>query len=156
MNEYCRMRTLAFMPGKNTEVLHRWFDEVWNKKREEVIDELLAPDAPAHGLPIGFDGEKNLGPAGYKILFHAFCHAFPNISFAIEQVVEQGDKVAALCTVKGRHTGEGIGIAPTQRPVEFSGMCILRIEDGKILETWSQYDFMGMYQQLGALSLTLG
>jgi predicted ester cyclase len=144
------------MPGTNTEVLHRWFDEVWNNKCDHLIEELLSPDAPGHGLPLGANGEPNLGPDGFRILYHAFCHAFPNINFTIESTVEQGDKIAALCTVRGRHTGEGIGLAPTQRPVEFSGMCILRIEDGKIREAWNQYDFMGMYQQLGALSLTLG
>jgi len=53
------------------------------------------------------------------------------------------------------HEGEGIGVAPTNQPVEFTGMVIVRLKDGKIVESWNEFDFMKMYSQVGALTLNL-
>ncbi len=142
------------MPVQEETVIRRWFEEVWNQQREETIDELLLEDAIGHGLT---DDKGNVlrGPAGFKTLFHAFIQAYPDIHVDIEETVVQ-DREVALCTVTGTHTGEGLGVAPTLKRIEFTGLCMIRVKDGKISEAWNQFDFMNMYQQLGVLSLTLG
>ena len=61
--------------------------------------------------------------------------------------------MAARCTVRGRHRGDSLGIRATDSPVEFAGITIVRIRDGKIVEAWNNFDFMSMFQQLGALRL---
>jgi steroid delta-isomerase-like uncharacterized protein len=136
--------------SESMEVLHRWFEEVWNKGREEAIDEMFAEDAVAHGL-LDENGEELRGPAGFKPFFRKFRDAFPDIEVIIEDCICEGDKAAARCTVRAQHTGEGLGVAATGNPVEFTGMAIVRVQDGKIVEAWNNFDFMRLNQQIGLL-----
>lgn len=131
--------------------MHRWFEEVWNQGREEAIDEMLAEDGIVNGLndPQG-NPARSLGE--YKTFFRAFRQAFPNIQVTVEDTVTEGDKIAARCTVKALHEGEGIGLAPTNAAIGFTGMTIVRLKDGKIAEAWNEFDFMKMYQQLGIVT----
>ena len=136
--------------NESMEVLHRWFEEVWNKKREEAIDEMFAEEAVAHGL-LDENGEELRGPAGFKPFFRKFRDAFPDIEVTIEDCICEGDRAAARCTVRAKHTGEGLGVAATNNPVEFTGMAIVRVQDGKIVEAWNNFDFMSLNQQIGLL-----
>jgi steroid delta-isomerase-like uncharacterized protein len=136
--------------GEDTAALmRRWFEEVWNKGRDEAIDELFAEEGVANGLA-DESGEALRGPAGFKPFFRRFREAFPEIEVTVEDTVSEGDKVAARCTVRGAHRGDSLGLAATNRPVEFTGICIVRVADGKIAEAWNNFDFMSMFQQLGA------
>jgi len=66
-------------------------------------------------------------------------------------MIAEGDLVAARCSVRGKHTGDHLGFAASDSPVEFTGITIVRIKDGKIVEAWNNFDFMKMYKQIGAL-----
>lgn len=136
------------MTDKEPTLIHRWFEEVWNKGRAEAIDELLDRECVAHGLA-DESGNELRGPEGFKPFFENFRNAFPDIEVIVEETVVEGDKIAARCTVKGTHAGEGIGLAATNRRVQFTGMTMARVKDGKIAEAWNNFDFMGMFQQLG-------
>ena len=138
------------MTTESKEVMRRWFEEVWNKGREEVIDELFAEDGVAHGLS-DESGSELRGPAEFKPFFHKFRGAFPDIQLVIEDAIAEGDKVAVRCSVRARHTGEGLGMAATNQPVAITGMSITRVKDGKIVEAWNNFDFMGLFQQIGAI-----
>jgi steroid delta-isomerase-like uncharacterized protein len=127
---------------------HRWFEEVWNKGRAEAIDEMFACGGIAHGLT-DQQGNELCGPEGFKPFFESFRSAFPDLEVIVKDTVSEGDKVAARCVVRGTHRGEGIGIAPTGNPVEFTGMTIIRVRDGKIVEAWNNFDFMAMFEQVG-------
>jgi predicted ester cyclase len=81
-----------------------------------------------------------------------FREAFPNMMIVIEDMVAEGDKVVARCSVRAKHEGEFMGRAATQAPVEFTGIAIVRIDNGKIVEAWNNFDFMTMYKQVGYLS----
>jgi len=104
----------------------------------------------AHGL--SDDPASPLrGPAGF-LPFHAqFREAFPNIEVVVEDQLAEGDLVATRCSVRGKHIGDSLGFAATQSPVDFTGITITRIKDGKIVEAWNNFDFMKMYRQLGAI-----
>ena len=134
----------------NKSLIRRWFEEVWNKGRADAIPEMFAENGIAHGL--SEDVENPLrGPAGF-LPFHAqFRGAFPNLEVIVEDQVAEGDLVATRCTVRGKHTGDSLGIAATHSPVDFTGMTITRIADGRIVEAWNNFDFMKMYRQLGTL-----
>lgn len=134
------------MPADNKELLRRWFTEVWNEGRAEAIDELFAPDGIAHGLA---GGATLRGPENFKPFFRTFKDAFPDIEVVVEDMIAEGDQVAARCTVRGKHQGHTLGFAATQRPIEFVGICIARWRDGQIVEAWNNFDFLTMYQQLG-------
>jgi steroid delta-isomerase-like uncharacterized protein len=138
------------MSEKNKALIRRWFEEVWNQGRAGAISELLAEDGIVHGL--SEDAANPLrGPAGF-LPFHAqFREAFPDIEVVVEDQIAEGDMVATRCSVQGRHTGDSLGFKATQAPVEFTGVAITRIKDGKIVEAWNNFDFMKMYKQLGAI-----
>lgn len=138
----------------DAEFIHRWFNEVWNNKNADAIDEMFATDGVANGLK-DEQGNTVIGPAMYKPFHAAFLQAFPDMTITIEDTVTEGDKIAARCRATGTHCGEGIGITPCNTPVEFTFMSIVRVQDGKIAEAWNNIDFMNMYQQLGVLSLNL-
>ena len=130
----------------------RWFEEVWNKRRESAIDEMLAPDAIVHGL--SDDPAVPLrGPAGFKPFYHKFRDAFPDVKITVDQTVIEGDKIVLLCHVRGTHGGGTLGIAARNKPVSFSGTVIGVIKNGMIVEGWNHFDFLGMFQQLGAVTL---
>ena len=129
-------------------VLHRWFEEVWNQGLESSIDVLLADDAVAHGL--GDETGVDLhGPAGFKPFFRKFRAAFPDMRITVEDALMEGDRIAARCSVVATHSGPGLMPAPTNRSVSFTGMCFVRVRDGKLVEGWNNFDFLAMYQQLG-------
>ena len=142
----------GYETSDNASLIRRWFEEVWNKGREEAIDELFDEKGVAHGLA-DETGEPLRGTAGFKPFFRRFREAFPEIEVVVEDTVSEGDKVAARCTVRGRHRGDTLGFKATDSPVEFDGICIVRIREGKIIEAWNNFDFMSMFQQLGALRL---
>ena len=136
------------MTDKEPTLVHRWFEEVWNKGRAEAIDEMFDCEGIAHGLT-DEGGNELCGPEGFKPFFQSFRNAFPDLEVTVEDTVVEGDKIAARCTVKGTHAGEGVGVAATNRRVEFTGMTMVRVKDGKIAEAWNNFDFMTMFQQLG-------
>ena len=142
------------MPEEYETFMHRWFEEVWNQKSEEAIDRMCSEDVVANGLTDDA-GNAIRGIEAYKNLFRAFVSAYPNLKITVEDTISEGDKIAARCTIRAMHEGEGIGVAPTNQPVEFTGIAMVRIKDGKIVEAWNEFDFMKMYSQVGALTLNL-
>lgn len=138
------------MSEENRALIQRWFEEVWNKGREEAIDEMFAEEGIAHGLA-DESGEPLRGAAGFKPFFRKFRTAFPDIEVVVEDTISEGDKVAARCTVRGKHQSDSLGFAATQQPMEITGISIVRVRDGKIVEAWNNFDFMSMFKQLGAL-----
>ncbi|OLE54845.1 MAG: hypothetical protein AUG51_05740 [Acidobacteria bacterium 13_1_20CM_3_53_8] len=138
------------MTKENRALIHRWFEEVWNKGRTDAIDEMFAADGIAHGLS-DESGQPLRGPAGFKAFHQKFREAFPDINITIEDTVSERDKIAARCRVRGKHTGDTLGYAATHKPVEFTGITIIRVSDGQIVEAWNNFDFLTMYQQMGVI-----
>jgi steroid delta-isomerase-like uncharacterized protein len=127
--------------------MRTWFEEVWNQQKTETIYRLFSADTAIHGLP----GAPMRGHDAFKGIFDSFCGAFPDIHIDVVQTVTQGDTVVAHCRVTATHTGDGLGLPPTNRRVEFEGVTIGRIREGQFVEGWNFYDFLSMYQQIGAL-----
>jgi steroid delta-isomerase-like uncharacterized protein len=133
--------------------LHRWFEEAWNKGREEAIDEMVDPDVIAYGLTDA-EGATVRGREDFHRFFRQFRSAFPDIHVDIEETIREGDKIGAVCRVTATHQGEGLGFAATNNRAEFSGILMVRLRDGKIAEAWNYFDFMTLFGQLGVLSIT--
>jgi predicted ester cyclase len=138
------------MTASPAEIAHTWFEEVWNRGDETAIDRLFAADGLAHGIGAPADNPI-VGPARFKPFFRAFRSAFPDIRVRIVRTVSEGDMVAAHCRVTGTHHGEGLKVVPTKAPIDFWGICILRVRDGQIHEAWNSFDFLSLYQQIGVL-----
>jgi len=139
------------MSEANKELVRRWFEEVWNKGRADAIEEMFDENGIAHGLS---DDPSNplRGPRGFRPFHSTFREAFPKLKVVIEDMIAEGDKVVARCSVRARHEGEFLGRAATQSPVHFTGITIVRIYDGKIVEAWNNFDFMTLHKQVGLLS----
>jgi steroid delta-isomerase-like uncharacterized protein len=128
-------------------VARQWFEEVWNQKSIPAIHRLFATDCVARGLP----GGDMVGPAAFEGLFRMFCGAFPDIHVEVKQTITDGEWVAVVCHVTGTHTGATLPIPPTGREVRFEGIALARIAEGQIREARNCFDFLTMYQQLGAV-----
>jgi steroid delta-isomerase-like uncharacterized protein len=136
------------MTKENKALVRRWFEEVWNQGRSEVIDELMAPEAIAHGL-VDEKGAELRGPAGFKPFHQRLRGAFPDMVITVEDLIAEDDKVAARCRVRGTHLGDHLGMPATRRPIEMSGIAILRIKNSRLVEAWNNFDFLALQQQIG-------
>jgi steroid delta-isomerase-like uncharacterized protein len=114
----------------------------------ENLDEFYPPDIVWH-MP-----EQELrGIEEAKQYVSTFLGAFPDASFSVEDLIAEGDKVVSRFTARGTHQGETEEFGPaTGRQLEQEGITIHRIEGGKIVEEWSQYDNLSILQQLGLAS----
>ena len=127
------------MRDTKSTLLHRWFEEVWNQNQEDSIDRLLTATSNAHGIVAA---DQPRGPSGFKNFYREFKEQFENIHVDVKDVVSQDDMECGLAEVTARHRETG-------KNVKFSGLCMVRVEDGKIAEAWNHYDFLNLYQQLG-------
>jgi len=128
----------------NKALMRRFIEEVWNKGNLDVADEIFHPDHTSPSAP-----SLPAGAAGTKMIATAFRNAFPDYHMTIEQIAAEDDRVAARFLQSGTHEGELWGIPPTGKKVKFSEIGILRIADGKIVESWYDVDMLGMMGQLG-------
>ncbi len=136
------------MPFTGPELFEIWFEEVWNKADPAAIDKYAAADWVGHGLSLPGRPDQPRRER-FKLVHAAFRSAFPDISFTMERTVSEGDLVAAHLTVRGTHTGDGLDIPATGRPVEFSGTVIARVRNDQLVETWESWNLLEMYEQLG-------
>jgi steroid delta-isomerase-like uncharacterized protein len=133
------------MSEANKSLIRRLVEEGWNKRNLALVDELYA-DCVYHSPATGeIKGEA------LKQFLASMLAAFPDIRFTIQDQVAEGDKLVTRWSCTGTHLGELVGLAPTGKQVTFSGMAIVRIVDGKIVEQWEESDALGILQQLGAV-----
>jgi predicted ester cyclase len=125
------------MPNKNSTLTYRWMQEVWNNGREDAIDEMMDSNAEIHGI----DDIKEKGTAGFKQFFRNFKSQFPKLHVEVEDVVTENNCETSRCTVDATNA--------SGQTVQFGGMTCVKIDNGKIIEGWNNFDFMTMYQQLG-------
>jgi steroid delta-isomerase-like uncharacterized protein len=136
------------MSAAGKALVHRWFEDVWNGGRSDLIDELMAPHCVFHGL-----GPETMGPVEFKSFYHAYRGAFPDVTIRIEQSVGEENLVAVCWTGSGTHRGDTLGFPATGKSVRFHGMTMARIADNRLVEGWNSFDQLGMLQQLGVAAI---
>ncbi len=120
------------------ELLHQWFESVWNNASTESIDELLSKNVLIHGL----DGTGTTeGPASFHEFYNNFKKNFSEVNVDVSVLTHDENYAAATCTVNARSI--------TGKEISFSGITIARFKNKKVEEFWNSYDFLKMYQQLG-------
>jgi predicted ester cyclase len=134
---------MAEVEEQNKEIVKRYFELMADRNPEYM--ELSSEDYLVH-FPGGFDvsGRENL-----KKLQDSYFDAFPNLKYFFSDFVAKKDKVAMRYGDTGTHQGIFNGIQPTGRAFRGTAIGIFRLKDGKIVESWIEGDFLGMYQQLG-------
>lgn len=131
----------------NKAILHR-YQEIYNSNNldalgEVVAENLVMPKVMA-GMPPGLEGAKRV--------HETTLIGMPDWHTRIDDLIAEDDKVAARITMTGTHTGDFWGIPATGKQVEFTGIYIVRIRDGKIIEHWGEEDGISLMQQLGMMS----
>jgi steroid delta-isomerase-like uncharacterized protein len=132
---------------QNRAIVRRAFEEPW-KGSLAVVDELVASDYIGHDPA---NPEPLRGPEGVKEFISTYRAAFPDARITVEQQLAEGDLVATRWSGRGTHEGELMGIEPTGKQVTVSGLTISRLEGGKIVEEFLNWDTFGMMQQLDAV-----
>jgi len=132
----------------NEKLMIRYFEEVWNNGKLEVLDELIAPNYINHNPGLA---NPMPGPDGLKPIVAGIRKAFPDLRYVIENIVVSDTKVAVHTTMYGTNTGEFFGLAPTNKTIKVSQMQIERIENNQIVEHWRVTDELTMMRQLGQL-----
>ena len=131
------------MSEENKALTRRWFEDLFNEGNLSVADEIVAQNHVAHD-PVLTD--LPTGPEADNQIVNIYRGAFPDANITTEDQIAEGDKVATRWTGRGTHQGEFMGVDPTDNRVELSGMTINRISEGKIAESWTNYDVLGMMQ----------
>lgn len=138
---------MSAQENKNKEIYRHVLNELYNHANLEVIDEHLSPDFVYHVSMPGISPDRE----GAKQFVRGITSAFSDIRYTVEDLVAEGDKVVARWSSRGVHTGELMGVPATGKEVTTTGISMARIVDGKIREVWSEFDALGMLQQLGAM-----
>lgn len=125
----------------------RTWEEIFPACDVEALAEVVASDVVAHGArpdePPGFEGVKR------TMLWLG--QVFSDQRWEIHQVIGEGDTAVVHATHHARHTGELMGIPPTNREVSYDYVHILKFRDGKAVEHWGVHDDMTLMRQLGVL-----
>lgn len=134
--------------GANKQSSQRIIEEIFSAGNFDVADELLHKDAVGHdpALP-----EPVKGPAGLKESARGYRLAFPDLTIKIEDVFDDDDLVAIRWTAKGTHKGELFGMPATGKQATVTGITIDKYKNGKLVESWTNWDTLGLLQQLGAV-----
>jgi steroid delta-isomerase-like uncharacterized protein len=131
---------------EDNKALARRHMELLDRRALDAAAEEYALSAACRGL-----APAPLDVAGYRQAMSALFAAFPDSRFSTDDLIAEGDKVAIRHTFRGTHRGEFQGIPPSGEFVTVAAIAILRVEDGKIAESWLNADFLGLLQQIGAL-----
>ena len=135
------------MSTVNKALVLRYITEVLNKGNTALTDELIAPGFLGHD-PVGPDVH---GPDGVKQHHATYRAAFPDLQLTVEEIVAEDDVVVWRWTAHGTHLGEILGVAPTRKQATATGTVTFHVADGKLQETWINWDALGLLRQLGAL-----
>ncbi len=134
------------MSEENKAVVKRFYEEVFNQEREEVLDEVISPDYVDYG-----HNPPGRGVQGAKDDFRGAGAVFSNAHYTIEDLIATGDQVVVRWTGTYKHTGDFMGVKASGKDVSLTGISIYRVADGKILETRNAVNWLGLLEQLGAL-----
>ena len=129
-------------------LVHRSHHEAMIGGNDALVDELYGDDFVNHSQ--GLPDNMKYGPESIRLQYQFLRSAFSDMEMEDDLQTVEGDLIGLRWTWRGRHTGEFLGIPPTNATVEIDGYDILRIRDGKIREVWIIQDSAGLMGQLQA------
>jgi predicted ester cyclase len=137
-------------PTDLADASRRIFEQSFNEGNFTLGDQLIAPDAVNHdpAEPPNFSGLR--GPELLKRTASMYRAAFPDVRVVVDDVIATGEKVVLRWHSEGTHRGELVGLAPTGQRATVTGISIDQWRDGKVVESWSEWDNLGLARQLGA------
>ena len=127
-------------------VIRRYFDELFNAGKVELVDELLHPDYVNHST--GHPDQPRTREAVKSVIL-ALRRAFPDLHYAIEELVVGEDAVAVRTTMSGTHLGDFFGLPPTGKTIRCEQYTIERFADDRIIAHHRLTDELTFFRQLG-------
>lgn len=130
------------MATTNEHLTRRWFEELWNKDNEAIIDEMMVYEVIAHGLGPDFVGRDQ-----FHVFYRQFRESFTAVKIVLDRVIEAGDETA--------YRGRAHAIGKQGGIYTFDGAGFIRFENGRIVEGWNYWDFLGLAVQANAAPSTV-
>ena len=125
----------------------RRYLEAFNQRNLETLDQLFTPDYVLHSA-----GSPDLrGIDALRETVASTLASLSDLEMTADDMIAEGDKVVTRWTLKATHTGEFMGVAPTQKRLMFTGTIIDRFVDGRVVEAWETFNELGVLQQLEAI-----
>src|SRR6476646_378603 len=135
------------MAADNKLVMYRFLEFI-NTASEKLAQELISPNAVFH---VPGRAEPMRGPAGYLSIIQMMRGGFPDIQWNLEEMVAEGNKVAARFTMRGTHRGTFFGVPPSGNKISVQAMNLYRLSHGQFVKERGQPDMLALLQQIGAL-----
>jgi predicted ester cyclase len=134
------------MSDANKTMMTQFFERVYNQGDLAYLDEITSPDFVSHDR-----GNPTNDREGVRQIVDAIKAAFPDVVFTADDVIGEGDRVAARFTMRGTQTGAFMGVPPTNKSVVVTGIDIVRFEGDTAVEHWHEWSGIELLQQLGVL-----
>ncbi len=131
------------MSADNKSIVRLLYDEVWNKRRLELVDEIISPSHALHDPNLTGSA---VGPEAYKRLVSRWVAGISDLRFTLEDMVGENEKLAVAWTISGTHKGEFMGVPATNKKVSVDGITIHHFVNAKIMDS---YACPGRVQSLG-------
>ena len=142
----CQQQTKVMVTEEQAKFIGNQYVKARNEANLDLLDGIYAADAVIHdpGQP-----EDIMSLGALKTYYLGNHTAFPDLKLSLEEIAISGDRIVWGWTFTGTNTGPLRGLPPTGNKVEFSGVAIDRVVDGKIVEEWVYYNLLDVFQQLG-------
>jgi len=125
------------------ELVRIWFEQVWNQSNRGFIADMLTPETVFHDA-----GSTSIGIEAFETYYDRLRASLSEIHVDVEDILVEEDKVCVRWTSSAIHTGDGLGISPTNAAIHVTGMSLIRIADGKFVEAWQNWDQAGLMAQI--------
>jgi predicted ester cyclase len=135
----------------NKEIVRRLHERLWGHADLGVLDEVVAPGAVTHWA----DSEATTIDA-IRGDVERYVTAFTDVHTTIDDLLAEDDRVVLRWTTTGTHTGPYGRVAPTGRVITMTGVDTYRLAEGRIVEAWSLWDALSVYEQLGLVDPDAG
>ena len=135
---------------QNKAIAARWFSDIITQGQLDVADEIFAANHIAHDPHVAPDGWPN-GPEGMKMVASVFGGGFSDWNITLEDQIAEGDRVATRWSSSATNTGPVMGMPATGKAVKVTGVNVTRFAEGKIAESWFNFDMLTLLQQVGAI-----
>lgn len=122
---------MSDLTSKNKALMRRIYEEMWNQADPSIAAEIFAQ------------------PEGVELYVSQFLSSFPDLRHTIDGMIAEDDRVAVQFSAAGTHTGQWMHFAPTGKSVHYTGITLVRIAGGKIVEHQTWWDKLGLVEQLG-------
>lgn len=130
----------------NALLARRWFEEVWNERRTEIIEELVTPESICYS-----EAGELRGKDDFMQLVHGpFLQAFPDLRVTVDELCDGGDVIVVRWTAAATHTGDLPEMPASGKRITFRGLTWIRYRDGKMVEGFDCWNQAGLFQALAS------